>query len=266
MYYQLYLITNSVNNKRYIGQCNQAKGYITRFKEHISESTKNNVKRISVLHRAIKKYGSENFNVKLLLHDIPEKDIDKLESVWIQKFNTFYLNGFGYNMTYGGQGVHGYKHTESTKHKLSLLNNKYSPSPEVIQKAKETKRKNNWYEYRKLHTDWRKNLSISMKKRFETEPGTWTGRKHSEETKLKLSKLHGYPVVMLDINTEEEIKIFYSCIEATKYLIDIGKTKNKTANGRILSVCYGKAKTAYGYKWKFYSSVTTNPDECKDVE
>ena len=49
---------------------------------------------------------------------------------------------------------------------------------------------------------------------------------------------------MIDKNTEEYIKIFPSINKAYQFL-------NKQHSGHIASVCNGKRKTAYGYKWKY---------------
>ena len=38
MLYELYLITNLINNKKYVGQTNVEKGYKQRFKNHWSEA------------------------------------------------------------------------------------------------------------------------------------------------------------------------------------------------------------------------------------
>lgn len=62
------------------------------------------------------KYGKENFTIELIEDNIPEDQIDSKESYYINKFNTF---NEGYNMTLGGQGTHGYHHTEITKKKIS---------------------------------------------------------------------------------------------------------------------------------------------------
>lgn len=51
-------------------------------------------------------------------------------------------------------------------------------------------------------------------------------------------------VIMIDKNTEEYIKIFPSINKAYQFL-------NKQHSGHIASVCNGKRKTAYGYKWKY---------------
>ena len=57
----IYLITNKVNNKQYVGKTQ--KGYLNRFKEHINAYSHGERQ---YLHCAMNKYGSENFKVELL--------------------------------------------------------------------------------------------------------------------------------------------------------------------------------------------------------
>ena len=53
----IYLITNSVNGKQYVGQTKTTIEH--RFKQHIS---KKKISHCSALGGAIEKYGEENFN------------------------------------------------------------------------------------------------------------------------------------------------------------------------------------------------------------
>lgn len=268
MLYQLYLITNSINNKCYIGQTNQNKGYLKRFDEHCKAANRKNYSH-SYLHNAIKHYGADNFKVKLLLHNIDEDKIDFYEILWIHKLHTHYTES-GYNMTFGGDGIHGYHHTEKTKkHLHEVLSNRKCTEQELKnKKAAFQKLKNdNYFEYRKNHTDWRIKLSKKTIERFKLEENPFKNKKHSSKSKELIGRANGYSIDMLDLN-DNYLLTFYSAHEATRYLIAQNKTKNITAFTRILHCCNGtyNAKTAYGYKWQYSSSVTTNPDECKDVE
>lgn len=283
--YEIYLITNKVNNKRYVGQTMSRKGYLSRWEEHIGEALcERGAKSTSVFHKAIKKYGANNFEVKRVLKNIPESEIDFLEQVCIKRFNTFYIDGYGYNMTLGGQGVHGYKHTDATRKKISdTLKSKPSVwTPELIAQAQETKRRMHVYE-RMREGAWRQHLSDSAKKRFETAPGTFLGKKHTDSAKSKISQANtgkkraddvklafvlqrGTPVVMCDIVTGKEIMQFNALSLARDYLIKSGYTKSVYATDAIRVACQSDTRSAYGFKWKFLSDVSTNPDECKDVD
>lgn len=52
------------------------------------------------------------------------------------------------------------------------------------------------------------------------------------------------PIIQLDKDTEEIIAIFPSIAEAYRAL-------GKDHSGHVASVCQGKRKTAYGYKWRY---------------
>lgn len=258
MYYELYLVTNLINGKKYIGQTNESVGYLKRFQNHIKESKQPFIKsQLCVFHRAIAKYGEENFQVKLLLKHIPEDQIDFYEKLWISKFNTFWKNGYGYNMTYGGSGLPGHHHSENTKELISQSIKSY------WQRVKE-----NPEEYNRLcnlrsqnlkgipkSEETKKKLSMSAKERYKREINPFSGKHHTNDVKTKIGQANGYKVAMLDLKTEEVLKTFYSAMQAANYLIEQGKTTNKYANCRILWTCEGTAKSAYGYKWKFIDEV-----------
>ena len=94
----IYLITNNINGKMYVGQT--SKTVSQRFKMHVHDSYRNNERYNSALHRAIRKYGESNFKVETL----EECNIEILgdrEVYWINRLNTF---KDGYNMTLGGEG------------------------------------------------------------------------------------------------------------------------------------------------------------------
>lgn len=79
------------------------------------------------------------------------------------------------------------------------------------------------------------------------------GKPCSEKQKMILSKANGKSVMMYDYYTKEPLMQFDSAMKASEYLIKTGKTKNKSSNHRILSVCElnDLKYHAYGYSWKF---------------
>lgn len=86
----IYLITNKINGKRYVGQT--ARDMWTRFEEHCK---KNNP---SVIGKAIQKYGHNSFSLEEL-ERVPLEQLDEREKYWIQYYDTYHL---GYNQTQGG--------------------------------------------------------------------------------------------------------------------------------------------------------------------
>lgn len=97
----IYKITNIINNKVYIGQ---TIGSIEkRLREHKSNALLKKDK--STLHSAMRKYGIENFIIKIL-EECPNELLNQKEIEYIEKFNSFLGNPNcnGYNMTIGGKG------------------------------------------------------------------------------------------------------------------------------------------------------------------
>ena len=88
----IYLITNNINHKQYVGQSINIE---ERCYRHSLASDN------CYLHNAIKKYGWNNFSTKILEECPPDKTIlNQLEKYYIQQLNTLMPNG--YNMTQGG--------------------------------------------------------------------------------------------------------------------------------------------------------------------
>lgn len=92
--YDIYLIKNNINNKLYIGQTSQ--GYLVRFKQHLKLLKSNESQAI---HKAIKKYGKENFHVELIETCHSLEELNKKEEFWINHYNSF---NNGYNLCMGG--------------------------------------------------------------------------------------------------------------------------------------------------------------------
>lgn len=94
----IYKIQNKINNKIYIGKT--VNTIQERWLEHIDEASRGDN---TLLHKAIYKYGKENFYVD----QIEECSCDILnnrEIYYIALFHSHMSEG-GYNMTYGGEGT-----------------------------------------------------------------------------------------------------------------------------------------------------------------
>ena len=86
----IYIITNDINNKAYIGQSNDPK---YRFNQHYRPNSDN-----SLIDLAIQKYGKEHFIISIL--EGPIKDYNEREKYYILKYNSLRPNG--YNILEGG--------------------------------------------------------------------------------------------------------------------------------------------------------------------
>ncbi|UTH14757.1 GIY-YIG nuclease family protein [Macrococcus equipercicus] len=89
---KVYCITNKVNKKQYIGIT--TRDINQRFKEH--------QKADSIIGKAIRKYGSENFVIQVIDYATSRRELFEKEIHWIALKETF---KHGYNLTHGGDGV-----------------------------------------------------------------------------------------------------------------------------------------------------------------
>ena len=105
-YIEIYKITNTVSNKIYIGQTR--KNLEERWRQHL-----NNKSNCSYLKSALKKYGIEQFDFKMICICFDE-ELDKFEIQYIKNLNSIAPNG--YNLKEGGSSG---KQHEETKKKIS---------------------------------------------------------------------------------------------------------------------------------------------------
>jgi group I intron endonuclease len=102
----VYLITNTVNGKRYVGQTT------TTLEERWRLHQK--LKNCRLLHNAIQKYGSENFIVEAICQPPSIELMNEFEAEYIKRYCTLVPNG--YNLTEGGRVP---RHSEETRRKMS---------------------------------------------------------------------------------------------------------------------------------------------------
>ena len=123
---EVYKVVNIINGKIYVGITNQ--GYKIRWYKHCSDAIHDSS---FPIHQAIRKYGVANFTVEVL--EVCE-NIDLLkerEQYWIKELNSRTINGEGYNLTDGGDGTFGRKHSKETKEKIraSMMGKNVGPKP-----------------------------------------------------------------------------------------------------------------------------------------
>lgn len=111
----IYSITNNANGKRYVGQSVNIK---RRWYEHML-SLENNTHNNVYLQRSWNKYGSEVFDFTIL-ESCSQIDLNHREEHYIQVLDS-YNTDYGYNLTLGGDGSVGFKHSDETKELISQL-------------------------------------------------------------------------------------------------------------------------------------------------
>lgn len=111
----IYCYTNTINGKMYVGQTlNPA----LRYSAHKSSYQNPNDKEYdSLLHRAFRKYGFENFQYEVLADDINDIDLlNQLEIYYIKHYNCKTPNG--YNVEDGGKNCNKPKTLEHRKKEI----------------------------------------------------------------------------------------------------------------------------------------------------
>lgn len=117
--YTIYKATNTVNNKVYVGIT--SRNWAERKLEHEQSSFwKTTPAYNHLFHSAIRKYGVGAFVWDSIYQSTDkESTINCMEEHFIREYNSHYLDGHGYNMTYGGQGNFGYVFSTAHRRKIS---------------------------------------------------------------------------------------------------------------------------------------------------
>ncbi|MFL2134932.1 GIY-YIG nuclease family protein [Ruoffia sp. FAM 24228] len=229
----IYLITNQINGKQYVGQTIQP--IETRFRQHC-----NNRQYFSLLTHSINKYGKDNFTVEEIDFASNEDELNEKEIYWISKLETLSPNGL--NLDGGGLGC-----IASEETRIKMGNSRRGKKH-----TKETK------------------VKIGKASKRNWENGVLTGRtgmKHTEETKKLMSmkasgknnsmygksgKLSPTATKVINLDTEE---VFDTLLEASQFCGVVPPA--------ISNCCKGKSKTSGGYHWQYYEDYLKEQEETK---
>lgn len=114
------------------------------------------IRRVQYSFKAITKYGWDNIEHKVLIDNLAKEQASEVEQQLIEYYKSI---GKSYNITNGGEGTLGYKHTDSYKEKMRLLQLGKPKSKESISRRKETLSK---FPYR-CSEETKRKISLSMK-------------------------------------------------------------------------------------------------------
>ena len=227
--------TNKANNKVYVGITYQ----------NVQDRWQNGLgykKDQPVFYNAIKKYGWDGFEHIIFAEHLTEEEAKHMEILLIALYKTNckkYDNPeCGYNMTDGGDGIFGRKHTEETKRKLSQQAKERFANPE-----------NHPMYGKHWSTEIRKRMSEAQKGKHVGEQNAFFGKHHSQETidKIKLAHADISKIVVQLTKNGEVVNTFSSIHEASK---------QTGANRTGISFCLRDLQqTAGGYKWKLLETI-----------
>lgn len=211
--YILYCHTNKINGKKYIGitstkpekRWQNGKGYYSN----------------SYFNSAILKYGWDAFLHEIWYTDLTVEEANALEIKMIEKYNSANRE-FGYNIDLGGNQTGKVSEETKRKHRENQLGEK-----------------SHWYgKTGALNPMFGKKMSEEQK---EYRRILQTGKKHTEESKLKMSQNHHAKRKVVCVDTGE---VFDS--------ITIAANAKGLNYRHISEVCTGKLKTTGGLHWKYY--------------
>tara|TARA_R100001086_G_scaffold236386_2_gene159816 strand:- start:708 stop:1394 length:687 start_codon:yes stop_codon:yes gene_type:complete len=223
----VYKITNSINNKCYIGISKNT--FRKRYNHRDDWWNAPSVNKI--LKQSIEKHGYENFKVEIL-ENCEKTELEEKEKYYINKFNSFIPNG--YNLTTGGS--YSYEVSIESKLKNSETNkNRYKNGAVVwnkgkkltkVHKEKNSKTKKKLYNEGKL-IPWNKGKKIGPMKKSHI---------------LKSAKAHKKQIKRINKTTLEVEKIYEGLIDA----------KCDGFNPSCISqCCKKKLKSHKGYFWEY---------------
>lgn len=238
----IYITTNLVNGKRYLGQRRFTKGW----QKYLGSG--------KVFKDALKKHGKENFHRDIIYICYSEEELNETE-YQISVFLNVVESDNWYNLVYGGGSTRGWKHSTTSKEKMSKSksgkyrgenNPMYGKNPFANKTEKEM-----------LTINEKKSKALSGKNNpmygihLNGELNPFYHKHHTEETKNKLSQkakkqTQGYknpratPVYCIELN-----RIFWGAMEVE---IVYGLSHQSIAH-----CCneYRGCKTVGGYTWKY---------------
>lgn len=236
--YLIYMHTNKINGKKYIGQTSLDPD--VRWKNGLGYAGSPH------FYNAINKYGWDNFEHEIIKDSLSLNEANKLEKEFIKKYNTTDPN-FGYNIMPGGKNS---PMPDEVREKIS----KSKMGHEVTAEARKKISENHADFSGKNNPRYGVHLSEETRAKISANNKSWMmkGIKRSEETKRKMRENHAdfsganHPqaraVVQLDLDGNY-IATFPTAKEAAKSICQRGPN--------ITICCQNHHRTAGGYMWRY---------------
>ena len=174
----IYLRTNKINGKQYVGQT-------TNLKQRENAWLYRKTYAGEAINNAREKYGTDNFTFQILRECKTINELNEWEKYYINQLNTTSPNG--YNLTDGGEGRLHSKISEETRYKMSLA---HSGEKNIMFGRTHTKEARDKIRYSRLGKKGHIQTEETKKKISETHKGNKNpnfGKPLSDKTKAKLS-------------------------------------------------------------------------------
>lgn len=237
MYGVIYKITNMINGKLYIGQ---SKDYKRRKISHKKDFKKSD----TILYRAMRKYGFDNFSWEVIDTANTPDELNNKEMYWIDYYNSYIgnKNNNGYNMTKGGYNE-AYFFLLTSVVQLDLHGNFIAEYKSISEAA-------NTLNIRSA------GISGCCLGYYKSSNGFMFvyKNKYDKSKKYKYVNQGVTPIIQLTLEGEF-ISEHKSIRDAIAYI-------NAKSSSNIIACCQGINKSSYGYIWVY----KTNYDEGKKYE
>ena len=221
----IYKYTNNINGNVYIGQ---SQDITARKNSHKNDALYGGKDENSPFHRAIRKYGIENFSFEIL-EECDKKDLNEREKYWINFYNSYHK---GYNATSGGD------HCEKEEGRPVLLYDLNGNFIKEIHNIAATARE--------LNVSYNTVYNVLKEERKSTK-GYQIRYKENDNFPNKINPYisrQGGSYVVLQLDKNNNILNEYKSVnEAAR--------QTGCDSSAISKVCRGKLKTTGGFKWKY---------------
>lgn len=213
----VYLVTNKVNGKKYVGQ-HSGLDLQKYWKKHAYRALASPTDRVRAIYSAIRKYGLENFEIKPLVIVGTKEDLNYYEIELIRVLKTKAPSG--YNLTDGGDGVS--NPSQETRQKMSESQTGKTQSEETKLKRSQSLR-------------GQKRSEETKRRMSEAQMGNKNclGRVESEETRQKKSKAHlGNKYALGAVRSPEYLKALSERFKGRKFTPEHRRKLSEAAKNR----------------------------------